>query len=151
LIAFGIAAGVVHARLAPLHGAFGEEAPSTVDPIEAKAPPELRGRFIDVERAFALSAEPDVEFVDARAEGESAAGRVARAHALSPEAFANGRVPDFATSMPRSSRYVIYCGGDDCDAAILTALRLRAFGFENLFVMKGGYAGWAKAGHPIER
>ncbi len=86
-----------------------------------------------------------VQFVDARNADEFAEGHIGNAvNIFTPEH--EEHLPEMLT-WPRDKLYVVYCGGGNCDLSIELAEVMTGFGFENVYVYKGGYIEWtAKQG-----
>jgi ArsR family transcriptional regulator len=59
-----------------------------------------------------------------------------------------GRV---ASSLPKDSEIVVYCGGPTCPQSRLAAEKLAALGFDRAAAYEGGIEEWRAAGHAIER
>lgn len=102
-------------------------------------------------QARELHADPSAVFVDASLEAEFRSARIPGAQSLPPDAFSGGAIPDVLTMISRDATVVVYCRSDQCDAAVLVALRLREFGYAQAVVFEAGLAGWAAAGLPVER
>ncbi len=90
-----------------------------------------------------------VQFIDARAQHEFAASRIAGSIHLSPDMFAAG-APAAALALDRSLPIVVYCTGGSCESSLLVALRLREMGYTQLGVYEDGLDGWRKAQLPID-
>ncbi len=86
-----------------------------------------------------------VQFIDARNAEEFAEGHIGNAvNIFTPEH--EEHLPEMLT-WPRDKLYVVYCGGGNCDLSIELAEVLTGFGFENVYVYKGGTTEWnAKQG-----
>lgn len=92
----------------------------------------------------------DVRFVDARNEEDFVKGRIPTAVCLPPTKF-GGMTPPEVDQLQRDATIVIYCGGGECDASKLTALRLRELGFNTTLIFHDGFPAWEKAGQPVEK
>jgi rhodanese-related sulfurtransferase len=147
IIALGGALGLVHGRLAPVE--FGIEA----SPEQRGGPASdytARGAPFLTPEAAHRRFEAHAAFVDARGEDEFADGHIRGAVRLAPADFSLG-YPERLDEVPRNLDVVVYCGDEDCDAAILVARRLREFGYEPVFVFEGGLAAWSARGFETVR
>jgi rhodanese-related sulfurtransferase len=120
--------------------------------LEKPAPAGAEVRFTEVDADFVaqLGGAPGALLVDARF----------------PELFAGGHIPG-AVSLPlsrfdeafvahepslRAARLlVLYCSGFDCSDSHDLALRLRAKGFRDLLLYRGGIEDWQEKGHALAR
>ncbi len=93
----------------------------------------------------------DVSFVDARNPDEFVTGRIPSAFNMPPSLFVGGQTPPDLQQIPTSNIVVVYCGGGDCDASKLTAIRLREQGYEKVYVFEEGLTGWKAANLPLEK
>jgi len=53
-------------------------------------------------------------------------------------------------TLPRTKTLVIYCACNAEEESIDTARKLSEYGYQNLKVLKGGWAGWLDLGYPIQ-
>lgn len=106
--------------------------------------------MIDLAAAQALHEGGLAVFIDARNAEQYAAGHIPGALHMPPEAFHGGQIPPAVAdgSLPRGPRLVIYCGGGDCDASKLVAIRLQGFGYSDVVVFQPGWTGWTAAALP---
>lgn len=89
-------------------------------------------------------------FIDARHAGEYAAGHIAGAMHLPPEAF-GGPPPAKAVDYLSGQIVIVYCGGGLCDASKNVAKYLQQLGIPAaVYVFEDGYPAWADAGYPTE-
>ena len=93
----------------------------------------------------------DVSFVDARNPDEFVAGRIPSAVNMPPSQFVGGQIPPELHTIPTTNIVVVYCGGGDCDASKLTAIRLGEQGFAKVYVFEGGITEWKAANLPVEK
>lgn len=140
-------------------------APVTDMGAEAKAPAPIAAAptaeaplpegFIDTARAKALHdrmySQGDVVFVDARNADEHAAGHIPGSLHIPPDAFFGGALPPAMDQAPKSFTIVVYCGGGECDASKLVALRFKEQGYADVLVYKQGYTGWSAQKMPSEK
>ncbi|MEG6550437.1 rhodanese-like domain-containing protein [Desulfocurvibacter africanus] len=49
----------------------------------------------------------------------------------------------------KNTLYVLYCKHPNCDTSRRIAGQMRARGFNNVQILRGGIDAWAKAGHPL--
>jgi rhodanese-related sulfurtransferase len=84
------------------------------------------------------------------------------AEILGPQYFARGHLPSainlplegFTEQAPRlladkAAEVVVYCASATCQNSDLAERKLRALGYQNVRVYKGGKAAWQDAGHPL--
>lgn len=113
------------------------------------------GFMLKIDRVLELVArqqsQGDVVFVDARGPAEFAAGHIPSAFNIGPDAFYGGQYPPALDEIPKSYIVVVYCGGGECDASKLVALRLKEAGFERLHIYEDGFTGWSAGNHPIAK
>lgn len=113
------------------------------------------GFMLKIDRVLELLArqqsQGDVVFVDARGPAEFAAGHIPSAFNIGPDAFYGGQYPPALDEIPKSYIVVVYCGGGECDASKLVALRLKEAGFERLHIYEDGFTGWSAGNHPIAK
>ncbi|MGE3321913.1 MAG: rhodanese-like domain-containing protein [Phycisphaerales bacterium] len=118
------------------------------------APPALDPNMITLAQTIELFGRMmtagDVRFVDARNPEDFVKGRIPAAVCLPPTKF-GGTIPPEVDMLSRDATIVIYCGGGDCDASKLTALRLNELGFGTTLIFHEGFPAWEKAGQPVEK
>lgn len=124
----------------------GPTAPSPAPSTAAK--PSADG-LIELEAVKALLDAQAADFFDARSESEYAAGTIPGAFHLPPDAFAGGALPEVTNFVARERKIVVFCGGGECDASKLVALRLRGIGFRDVSVFHGGMTEWLAKGMPV--
>ena len=117
-------------------------APTPITPAPISTAP-VDGIYITTEQAKAIFDAQSAEWIDARNPDEFAAGAIPGAFNVPPVAFAGGQIPDVINILSPAKQVVVYCGGGECDASNLVALRLQGSGFTNVVVYKDGYAGWS--------
>lgn len=105
--------------------------------------------FISLEQLQVLI-QQGVQLVDARESHEFATGRLPGAVNLPPGGF-NGPQASVVDNLLRDLPVVVYCGGGECDASKLVALKLQDRGYTLLYIYHDGFAGWTKAGMPVEK
>ena len=110
-----------------------------------KLPP---GTFCTIEQAKQLLDDQAAEFIDARNPDEFAAGAIPTAFNIPPDAFAGGNFPPYLSTIASDRKIIVYCGGGDCDASLLVALKIKGSGFKDVIVFKEGYSGWTAAKFP---
>lgn len=88
--------------------------------------------------------------VDARPALQYEEGHIPFAIHLPFEAFAGGK-PAALEFYPPDQKFIIYCGGGDCDASEKVEIMLRAHGFEHASVYRPGWPGWLEYGGEIEK
>ena len=130
------------------------EVPDTgASTIVADDEEELGEYEITVQSAFEDYFTDDLGiFIDARRGKHFEPGHISGARSLSPwEGDYEERLEAFMNAEAESGRpVVIYCTGGDCEDSHAVADRLRAAGFEEVVILRAGFPGWKKAGHPVE-
>ena len=91
---------------------------------------------------------PAVVIFDARPRAEYEAGHLPRAHSL-PVGETDARLGAYAPLLTLQTPLLVYCGGAQCADALDLALKLRAYGFENLTLYPGGFAEWTEYGGAV--
>ena len=89
--------------------------------------------------------DPAVAILDARIPAEYAAGHLPRALSL-PVDEAELRIGSYVQVLTPQTPILTYCGGGDCSDGLDLALKLRAFGFENVTLYAGGLVEWKAYG-----
>ena len=97
-------------------------------------------KVVKYEQVVKMLGNDKVQFVDARKAEEYAEGHIGNAvNIFTPEH--EEHLPEMLT-WPRDKLYVVYCGGGNCDLSIELAEVMTGFGFENVYVYKGGTTEW---------
>lgn len=89
--------------------------------------------------------DPHTIVFDAREPEDYAAGHLPRARSL-PVGEAEHRLGTYAHLLTPQTPILVYCDGADCADALELAVKLRAYGFEDLTLYPGGYAEWTEYG-----
>jgi rhodanese-related sulfurtransferase len=106
--------------------------------VHAAAEPLREG---EVTMAMVAGWSAPVLWVDARGEAAHADGHVPGAVPLDLDGW-EAQLPRFLERWEPHARVVVYCS-PTCETADEVAARLRkAFGFDNIHVLRGGYAAW---------
>lgn len=88
-------------------------------------------------------------FLDARPQGEYAAGRIQGARNLPAQAFDQHFAP--ATEDRNLDALLItYCDGEECTLSINVAKKLREIGFENVRILVNGWSLWKQHNLPLD-
>ncbi|MBL8990739.1 MAG: rhodanese-like domain-containing protein [Phycisphaerae bacterium] len=127
------------------------ETPAPADQLTRPSPaghPRGEG-FITLEQARSLHQSGTATFIDARNPEDYATGSIPGAINMPPDAFLGGKIPDALFAISRDLPIVVYCGGGDCDASILVALKIRELGWKTAVVFEQGITGWKAAGLPV--
>ena len=142
----------VPAHTQPSTPAHQPQAVPKTDPLPAPPVAVHDDRMVTLARFKALMAGSlPLQIIDAREPGEYAAGRIAGAINIPPGEFF-GKVPDVVNQrLSRDLPVVVYCGGGNCDASKLVAMRLKDMGFAQTYVYEDGFTGWTKAGEAVEK
>ncbi|MDP1662296.1 MAG: rhodanese-like domain-containing protein [Phycisphaerales bacterium] len=131
-----------------------QPATTAVTPATATTPPVAPHdeRMVTLARFKELLAGPlPLQVVDAREPAEFAQGRIGGALNLPPGEF-YGKIPDAVLQrLSRDLPIVVYCGGGNCDASKMVAMRLKDLGFSQTYVYDDGFTGWTQAGEAVEK
>jgi len=120
---------------------------STVDSIEPDIETDTPILVaISLEQAKELYDE-NVLFIDARDEGYYSAGHIKNAL---KNAFLMELVMSIEERQNKGTSLVVYCGDPGCGDSEDLAYNLQDLGFAKLYVFKGGWVEWSKAGYPSE-
>ncbi len=126
-------------------------APAQTTPAPAPSNPHDKlppGTFCTLEQARQLLDDQAAEFIDARNPDEFAAGSIPTSFNIPPDAFAGGNFPAYLNTIAPDRKIIVFCGGGDCDASLLVALKIKGVGFKDVIVFKDGYNGWTAAKLP---
>ena len=85
---------------------------------------------------------------DARVPEQYEAGHLPGARNL-PVGDADWRLGAYASLLTPATPILVYCGGADCLDALELAVKLRAYGFQDLTLYPGGYAEWTEYGGAV--
>ena len=107
------------------------------------------GIYITTDQAKAIFEAQSAEWIDSRNKDEFDAGSIPGAFHIPPVAFAGGQIPAVINIFSPAKQIIVYCGGGECDASNLVALRLQGMGLTNVVVYKDGFTGWTAAKLPI--
>jgi rhodanese-related sulfurtransferase len=88
-----------------------------------------------------------VLFVDARDEGYFEAGHIQGAM---KNIFLMELIFNIEEKQSKNTSLVVYCGDPGCGDSEQLAYDLKDLGFTKLYVFKGGWLEWSKAGYPSE-
>ena len=89
----------------------------------------------------------DILFVDARDEGYYDAGHIQNALR---NVFLMELIFNIVERQKKSDTLVVYCGDPGCGDSEDLAYDLQDSGFSKIYVFKGGWLEWSKAGYPSE-
>jgi len=109
------------------------------------AEPSISG--IDINLAQKLF-ENGMMFIDARAEEYFFEGHIPGAICSDDFDSLTQKLEDLI-SMDDS--FVVYCGDDDCGSSEDLAYELQAYGFNNIYLFKGGWKEWQNSDLPEEK
>ena len=118
---------------------------SVVEDIEIKSNEPILAA-ISIEQAK-LFFDDDVLFVDARDEGYFEAGHIKGAM---KNIFLYELIFNIEEKQNKDTPLVVYCGDPGCGDSEQLAYDLKDSGFTKLYVFKGGWLEWSKAGYPSE-
>ncbi|MBT4149671.1 MAG: rhodanese-like domain-containing protein [Candidatus Marinimicrobia bacterium] len=118
---------------------------SVVEDIEIKSNEPILAA-ISIEQAK-LFFDDEVLFVDARDEGYFEAGHIKGAM---KNIFLYELIFNIEEKQNKNTPLVVYCGDPGCGDSEQLAYDLKDSGFTKLYVFKGGWLEWSKAGYPSE-
>ncbi len=104
---------------------------------------------ITTKQAYKLFALGKVIFIDARDKWDFADAHIPGSINIPEYDFEP--TDSVTNSINKNLRYVVYCGGDDCDVSIRLARKLKKSNFTNLLIFKGGWQAWTENGYPTEK
>lgn len=90
-----------------------------------------------------------VRFIDARDGWDFAEGHIPGALNIPEYKFTPN--DSIANSLSKSEKYVIYCGGDDCDTSKRLSEELLKLGFKELYIYLDGFIKWQESDLPVEK
>ena len=86
-----------------------------------------------------------VMWLDARPDGEFAAGHIPGAKLLNAEHW-DGLLPEVLNAWTPGQKVIVYCSKQSCDASHEVARRLREeANLKNVFVLAGGWEAWQES------
>ncbi|MFV0350479.1 MAG: rhodanese-like domain-containing protein [Halodesulfovibrio sp.] len=92
------------------------------------------------------TAEDELIILDIRTTPEFLVGHIANARHMN---FYDNDFSEQLNALPKDKRYLIYChSGSRSERALAT---MRKLGFQRIYHLRSGIAGWYKAGLPLER
>ena len=118
---------------------------SVVEDVEIKSNEPILAA-ISIEQAK-LFFDDEVLFVDARDEGYFEAGHIKGAM---KNIFLYELIFNIEEKQNKNTPLVVYCGDPGCGDSEQLAYDLKDSGFTKLYVFKGGWLEWSKAGYPSE-
>ena len=118
---------------------------SVVEDIEIKSNEPILAA-ISIEQAK-LFFDDEVLFVDARDEGYFEAGHIKGAM---KNIFLYELIFNIEEKQNKDTPLVVYCGDPGCGDSEQLAYDLKDSGFTKLYVFKGGWLEWSKAGYPSD-
>ena len=98
-------------------------------------------------KASLLLGNPDLTILDVRVgrEWEASKEKIQGAIHEDPK-----KVQSWATKYPKNKTLVLYCSSPNEETSARTARQLMANGFTRVYVLKGGWSEWKKAGFTVE-
>jgi rhodanese-related sulfurtransferase len=91
-------------------------------------------------------------FLDARRNAEFKKAHIPRARSVSVwEADFDKRIAVLTDQIPMDAPVVVYCSSGNCEDSHMLADALKAFGFKDIRVLKGGLPEWEKKNYSIEK
>jgi len=104
--------------------------------------------LISLNQTIKFHDDPEIIFIDARDKWDYEEGHISRA--INIQEYKFDPQLDKLAELSREAKYVIYCGGDDCDISKRLAEKLAAIDFKNLFIYSGGFDEWSALNMPVE-
>ena len=92
----------------------------------------------------------EIVFVDARTSQDYEDGHIPGAVSL-PVGQAEEAIYSFMDNYAVSKPLIVYCSNVDCTDSHDLADILKSYGYENIRLYPQGFAGWTKAGRPVEK
>jgi 3-mercaptopyruvate sulfurtransferase SseA len=93
---------------------------------------------------------PGIILIDARSPQEFKEGHIPWAINIPYHEFSE-KLPEFMQQISFSQETIIYCGGIECSDAQDTASLLKAKGYKDVKVYKGGWKEWTQNNMPVEK
>ncbi len=111
--------------------------------------------FIALDLAELEFNQGDAIFVDARDPAEFECGTIPGAINVPLDYLPEGDLAVYFDSVfagvPKDTKIITFCSGDECDLSLHLARNLQAFGYTNISIFFGGYREWEKFGLQVER
>ena len=106
---------------------------------------------VSIEVSFAEYEAGGALFIDARHGKQYREGHIEGARSLSPYAGDfEPKLEEILNEHEAEAPVLIYCTGGNCKDSHNVAQRFKLAGYVNIMVVKAGFDGWKKAGHPVE-
>ncbi len=106
---------------------------------------------VSIEVAFAEYEAGGALFIDARHGKQYREGHIEGARSLSPYVGDfEPKLEEILNEHEAEAPVLIYCTGGKCKDSHSVAQRFKLAGYMNIMVVKAGFDGWKKAGHPVE-
>jgi rhodanese-related sulfurtransferase len=115
---------------------------------EVKEPPAEQSasaatKDLTMKQVEKLLNNPTVQFIDARTSDKYAQGHIGNAINIYG-VEAQQRIPELL-AIPQDRIVVVYCdGGEECELSHMVADILKNFGYQKVFIYKGGWEEWVK-------
>jgi len=87
-----------------------------------------------------------IVIIDLRSNWAGSTLKIRRARRQSPTDIAS-----WAVNYPKATEMILYCSSPEESDSLRAADTLTAAGFENIFVLSGGWAVWETSGLPTEK
>jgi len=100
-------------------------------------------RYIAVDEAERLHAQPGILFLDARKRGEYEHAHIPGAVHLGRSTF-EAAYPALETRLKAADTLVVYCVSRQCEDSSIVATRLSQLGYASVLLFEGGWAEWWK-------
>lgn len=104
--------------------------------------------WLDINEAFMLSLKEPVEFLDIRSESEFNLDHIP--HAVSMPWLRLVRNPDALDTLALDRTYILYTFHSESAPCKTVAALMKNNGFEQIFILKDGFAQWLDIGLPVE-
>ncbi len=150
--ALGVGINLVSPNKIPYIGAYRDlssgDKPIVPPSAQAGDPP-----FIALDLAELEYNQGDALFIDAREPGEFECGTIPGSVNIPFDYLPEDLETYFDTALtvPKDTKLITYCSGEECDLSLHLARNLQAFGYTNLAIFFGGWREWENFGLEIER
>lgn len=104
--------------------------------------------YIPLQDAYKMFYEKKAVFLDARSEFAYLKERVPGSIQIQA-GKTDGKIEQLKKM--RSKTFIAYCYGPGCPLAEHLAIELKSYGIVNVKVFADGWAGWSRAGYPVEK
>lgn len=104
--------------------------------------------YITLQDAYKIFTEKKAVFLDARSEFAFLKERVPGSIQIQA-GKTDGKLEQIKKN--KTKTFIAYCYGPGCPLAEHLAIELKSYGIKNVKVFSEGWAGWSRAGYPVEK